>query len=536
MGNGVVLSPAAVLKAHLKAERFNLVIMLLGFAPLLALFFSSLWNRSTYQFFPMALIGSGLLAWRVVKEKEVHLASVTLWSIRLLSLTGVLLFLLAYVVWSPWLSFIAFLVTLVALLWGLGGKSLLLTFVPALLMVLAILPPPFNWDQTLTLWLRSVAMDVCSALLDCFQVTFARDGNTIQLPGKVLFVEEACSGINSFILCNVVCLFWLLWQRRPLQWLLLAMPATSLYVMLGNIIRITSGAIMYYYRRVDLLSGWKHEAFGLALLLGYCGLILSLDQLLVFLNRPVTARASRGSVPALIPLPAGPELPALSAPRSHPLFGFPFVGVLIVIVALGATALQLRHMGSHPIRVALSDFKTSRPIQLSLPQKVDGWDRINNDSGDRAMVETLAVHSIIWRFQRDGIMTSIAVDYPLNGFHNVRICYVGNGWNVVSEGRLLDPQTQVDQHALALTLEQTLHHAVVFHSVINEQGKWLDAESSFQSRFAVSQETGFRIQLALQSYAPLSSAATAAAEKLFFQARALLVPQIIDEIRKTARP
>ena len=532
MGNGIILSPAADFKSKLKAERVNLVLILLGFVPLLSIFLIQLWGRSTYQFFPLALVGAGLLAWRVIKEEKIFLSAAKLLSIRLFSLSAVILFLLSYWIWSPWLSFIAFLATLIALLWGLGGKSLLLTFVPALLMVLAILPPPFNWDQTLTLWLRSVAMDVCSALLDCFDVTFVRDGNTLQLPGKVLFVEEACSGINSFILCNVVCLFWLLWQRRPLRWLLLAMPATSLFVILGNIIRITTGAVGYFYWQVDLLTGWKHEVFGLVLLLGYCGLIWSLDQLLVFLNCPITAQRSRVVFPIVDPVTFCLESPSrASFPMRSSVFG-----LVYILVGLGSTAIHFRHMSSQQIRIALSDFKTTRLITLSLPQKIDGWERINNDSGDRATVATLAVHSIIWRFQRDGIIISIAVDYPLDGFHNVRICYEGNGWTVASENRLLDSQTHEDLHAVELALDQKLHHAVVYHSVIDEQGKWLEQASSFDSRFVVKQVTGFRIQLVIESYAALASDQTTAAKSLFFQARTLLVPQIIDEIRKTAAP
>jgi len=100
------------------------------------------------------------------------------------------------------------------------------------------------------------AVNTSSALLDWLRVTHVLEGNTLLLPGKTLLVEEACSGINSFILCNAFCLFWILWQRRTLGWLWLAMPATSLFVVLGNVIRITAGTAAYYYWQVNLLSGW----------------------------------------------------------------------------------------------------------------------------------------------------------------------------------------------------------------------------------------------------------------------------------------
>ena len=536
MGNGIILSPTTVLKSRLKAERVNLVLMLLGFAPLLVLFFTSLWNRSTYQFFPLALVGSGLLGWRVIKEQEILLTPARLPSIRLLSLTVVLLFLLAYVAWSPWLLFVAFLAALMALLWGMGGKPLLLAFLPALLVLLAILPPPFSFDQTITLWLRSLAMSVCCSLLDCFQVNYARDGNTMQLPGKQLFVEEACSGINSFILCNVLCLFWLLWQRRPLLWLVLALPVTSLFVILGNIIRITSGAVAYFFWRFDLLSGWKHETFGLFLLLSYCALIWSLEQLLVFLFFSVTSRARVAKGPPPPPSPSPAVLPAVLPAVEKPLpslFGFGYVGGVLLLICLSSAAYRLHHLGAPKVIHELTNFRVASDFKLTLPQKLGDWERLNEGGGDLGLIETLGVHSVRWRFQYSGVLVGIAVDYPLDGFHDVAMCYRAGGWQVLSESKLLNVNTGEDLHGLKLMMQQSLRQGEVFQSVVDAQGAWLAPTSGFDSRFDVSQTTGFRIQLVVQSYAPLSAVSETSILALFVEARKLLIPQIVGEISKS---
>ena len=533
MGNGIIVHPAHVLKSRFKADWVNLSLAILGFLPLLVLFFLFLWGRATYQFFPLALVGVGMLVGRVLKQTEISYTAESLRNKRLIGLLTIALFFGANYLWSPWLAFVAFLTGLVAVFWVVGGRSLLRSFAPALLLLVAIVPPPFGWDQQLTLWLRSVAMHVCSSLLDCLNISFAKDGNTLQLPEKTLFVEEACSGINSFILCNVFCLFWILWQRRPLWWLLLALPVTSLFVMLGNIIRITVGAAGFYFWRVDLLNGWRHETFGLVLLLIYCSLILSLDQLLVFINRPVSSRslrpigpASKPVVPAVGPAPADVQ--------GGSVLGFRFCGVLIAIIGLAAGAIHVRHMSSQQLISILSSFKASREFKLSLPQKIGRWERINGDTGDLAMVETMGVHSIAWHFRSEAIVVALAVDYPLDGFHNVSVCYQGNGWGVVSEAELKQHDTSELLHTIKLTLKKPLRHGVVFHSVVNEQGTWIDAPSSFETRLDYQKkQTGFRVQLFLESYAPLSVAEESAVEQLFFEARALLVPQIVDEVNKT---
>ena len=44
-----------------------------------------------------------------------------------------------------------------------------------------------------------MAVGASSALLDCLHVPHLMDGNTLQLLGKKLLVEEACSRVNSFV-------------------------------------------------------------------------------------------------------------------------------------------------------------------------------------------------------------------------------------------------------------------------------------------------------------------------------------------------
>lgn len=529
MVGGIKDFPADTLVTRIKANRANLFLAALGFVPLLWVFFVLRWDRPEYQFFPLALFAVGLLAWRAANTT---IAPGNLGIVRMLALAAGGLCLLANALWSPWLGYVAFLLALAAAGWGLGGKPLLKALVPAGLMLLVLLPPPLGWDQTLILRLRSVAVDTSSALLDWLRVTHVQDGNTLQLPGKTLLVEEACSGINSFILCNAFCLFWILWQRRSLWWLLPALPATSLFVVLGNVIRITAGTTAYYYWQMNLLSGWPHEIFGLVLLLGYCVLVLSLDQLLVFLTKP-----SRSPKPDLgqNAASAAPK-PSPARRRSGPVFGFKFAGAFFAVMGLGFFAAHLFGGGRHGL-AALPSLRFTRELNLSLPASLAGWQRVNSTSGDLALAQTLGVHSIIWHFQRAGTEAEVAVDYPLDGFHNVKVCYVNNGWHVRAEDELTLPQSHEDLHAIKLTMDQSIRHAVVLHSVVNERGDWLSAPQALASRLAnttAGLPNGYRVQLITGGYAPVSAADEANAEELFFQARQTLVQQLVAQLQKTA--
>ena len=505
----------------------DLILAAAGLAPLLGIFLTGLWNRPTYQFFPLALFAAGMLAWRAVNQMSQPVVAGPLWLTRLLGLIAGIVFLAANILWSPWLCYISFILGLLALLLNLGGQPLLRVLVPACLMLLAILPLPGNLDHNLTLWLRSLAVSNSSALLDLLQVNHLQDGNTLLLPGKPLLVEEACSGINSFFLCNAFCLFWVLWQRRSLAWLLLAWPAVSLFVILGNVIRITVGAAAFYYWQVNLLSGWQHETFGLILVLAYTGLILSLDQFMVFLTQPVLAVAPAKEKTALLAPDALPP-----APCSGSILGCKLAGPILAAVGLSVFVAHL-----HSIRgLTLGSFAhlDRRELKLTLPTRLAGWQRINSDAGDKSLVATLGVHSLIWRFQREGIEAVVAVDYPLDGFHNVKICYSGNGWQLLAEDELLTPQSHERLNAIKLTMEKSINRAVVYHSVVDGTGRWLSAPKLLQSRLSASMAssipTGYRVQLISGGYKVLPATDKAAIEDLFFQARQTLVQQLVHQL------
>lgn len=516
--------------ARAKSSRVDLFLAAVGLAPLLGIFMVGLWNRPTYQFFPLALFAAGMLAWRALNQMSPPLASGPLGLTRLLILIAGSVYLAANILWSPWLCYVSFILGLLAVLWSLGGQPLLRVLAPACLMLLAILPFPGNLDQNLTLGLRSLAVSHSSALLDFLHVNHVQDGNTLLLPGKSLLVEEACSGVNSFFLCNAFCLFWVLWQRRSLAWLLLAWPAVSLFVILGNVLRITVGAAAFYYWQMNLLSGWPHETFGLVLVLAYTGLILSLDQFMVFLTQSV-----RHVAPAKEKTTWLAPAALLPVPRSGSILGFKLAGPILAAVGLGVLAVHL-HSSRGP---ALGSFArlNRQELKLSLPTSLAGWQRINSDAGDKSLVATLGVHSLIWRFQREGMESVVvAVDYPLDGFHNVKICYSGNGWQILAEDELLIPQSRESLNAFKLTMEKSIKRAVVYHSVVDGTGRWLSAPKLLQSRLSSTMvssiETGYRIQLITGGYKAVPATDSAALEGLFFQARQTLVQQLVNQLGK----
>src|SRR5258706_2438994 len=223
------------------------LLFVAGFVPLLWVFFLNLWARPHYQFFPLALAGAAFLAWSRLKEVPhplepgAPLPGTILWSLSFLLLAG------ATLLWSPWFGSLAAFAGLVAGIWMIGGSRLLRALVPALLLVAVIIPPPLSLDTRLADSLRVLAVNWSSHLLDIFGVTHYRSGNVIELPGKTLLVEEACSGINSLLITMAGCLFYMLWRRASVISTLLALVGSVSFVVLGNLVRITLWALLKFH-------------------------------------------------------------------------------------------------------------------------------------------------------------------------------------------------------------------------------------------------------------------------------------------------
>lgn len=440
-------------------------IGLVGFGPLMAQFFFNLWHFSTYQFFPLALAGSFLLAKRGCSEAKRPLSSgsksVTIpASILIFGLMAV-----ATLMWSPWLGVAAFLLSLIIFSWWLGGGELCRALVPSWLMFLTLLPPPLKLDARLALQLQEWAVVGSSAVLAIIGVPHTLSGSIIDVPGQRLLVEEACSGINSVLFMTSACVFYALWRRRSLLFLILLYALTIGCVLAGNVLRITSGAFLLVEYRIDLFAGWKHEALGLVLTALYLGFIVAADAIIAKL-------LTHDSQP-------------LKTPESHTgsiLQGRTFSGgfrwVAIILVILGAAQLVRGwdfHVRKEKAKVINPSWMNGE-ARFEMPAELAGWRLVSQRRPvpKRAAFED-GVYSHIWQYAKDGIIATISLDYPFFGYHDVTVCYRIAGWQVV--GRGMDRATPDNNNisAMIVDLKKTGGlNATLLYSTVDESGVWLE--------------------------------------------------------------
>ena len=482
--------------------------------PMLWRFYTNLWQREPYQFFPLAVAGAVLLASRAWQEDDPgpqppgpRWLRVAAWvPAAALALGSALL-------GSPWLGMAGLCWTALAAAWTTGGWPRLRAFLPPVVMVAITLPPPFGLEENLTRWLRAQAVHWSSRILEGAGLPHLRNGNILEIPVRDVMVEEACSGINSALSVAAAAVFHHLWMRRPAWHLAVMLPLSLVFVFAGNTARIAGGSWLLQYTGIDLFRiPFPHEFVGLVVIAVCLGLIVSLDQLLLLI-RPLRAEAGpvarRASVGA-----ARPWLPALCLAAVFGLAHHPFR-------TYGRTLGQ-----GKVVEAAL----IPEPEAFSLPDKIGAWELREPVAGEKSYVEIEGVRSRVWRFRLGRETVALALDYPFPGLHDVAICYRGGGWETVSrlEVPIRGEKGTGSRHELQRGRDE---YAFLMVSTVDVEGRFVenhDMRRTFIDRFGNPMDgaTTFRIQAFWNSHSPIAPATAEAIADLFGEAHTRLIAQL----------
>jgi exosortase len=145
-----------------------------------------------------------------------------------------------------------------------GYRQILHWWLPIALLILAV-PLPSVVLGTLALPLQLQASQFGAALLDARHVPVVVAGNVIHLPGRSLFVTEACSGLRS--LTSLIALGVLIggiWLRTPMLRAAIVIMAVPIAMFLNGIRIFLTGFLVYF---VDprLGDGLMHYTEGWAM-------------------------------------------------------------------------------------------------------------------------------------------------------------------------------------------------------------------------------------------------------------------------------
>jgi exosortase len=507
-----------------------LAVVAAAHLPLLAAHARQLWLRPHYQFFPLVLLGAAVL----LRQRLRGLGRLTpgpVWPSALVFGPAFVLLAAAEVLDSSWLGTVATLVMLLGAAHALGGRPLLVRALPAWALLWLAVPPPLELDRDLILWLQGLTAQWSSRVLDLLGVWHVMAGNVVEINGRRLLVEEACSGINSLFSVLACTLFFVFLARRPPVRATLLVLAAVAWVLAANVARVAGVAFVTARWGIDLTEGYCHDAFGLALFGLALLLVASTDQLLGFLLAPGPGRKVADGAPRLAP-PA-PALTPLARSVTWA-FAAAYAALLAAHLALYGFAV-----GGGPATGGAMAAAVETLEAAGLPSEAGGWRRQEFTTEHRNPGSAFGEFSRIWTYRQGENTCLFSLDYPFPAWHDLTRCYTGQGWAM--EGQAVRPGRPGDGPAaggfVAVRLTKPGYRSgYLLFGECDRDGRPLEprrgaaylALDRHRSVLGAWLDRGrgaapapppagpvYQVQLFAESYAPLTPAEEADAEQLF---------------------
>jgi exosortase len=573
--------------------------------PMFLLFFRQMMSKTHYQTVWLALIATAAIAWsRWPREERIPFrestASNILLGLGLIMGIGSVLFV------DTWFCAASVMLLITSFLLKVADSDRSHSLWTAALPLFVFLPIPFGRDTTLITGLQLQSARLTSSLLDLLGLGHFLDGTQIHVPGKAGYgIEEACSGVQSFFTLLFIAVVMMVVFRRIktnlaggsvlamlgivflaasialpfmfylgiafILWGLLGFRAMAIvaaavfWAMFINVLRILLIPILDVNGVADLTGGFGHILLGWGALAIGLALLLSTDQLLLFLFGPVdTEMGELGPFGKLITkfwnqLVSGQEVDTekkkkrkiLPVTAKSTRLAWIVAGILGVggLLQLGDVALGF----SEAKTVQVFDADVTFPMtEDDLPKQLENWARFEQNgymTRTRDHGSDLGRRSDIWQYRAPNCNAIISLDQTFPGWHELTTCYRNSGWNL-SERVVIQPEVAEGEEnwdiVEASYQKSNGKSAYLLFSLFNGAGEPEDAPvnvGTFKSflervknrlsnrvrRSLFSSET-YQVQVFIEHYGELDAATKDEIKTRYLQAREALRQKFVSRV------
>lgn len=452
---------------------------------------------------------------------------------------------------SSWFVYFAFVLQAGAVFAYIGKWSSNYPILPVWASLLIPLRPPLGYDGIALNQLRLVASKGASRIVDTLAVPHFLRGNVFFLADKQMFMDDACSGIISLLTCMGCGALIAVWRRRGFIHFVLLIGLGAFFAVIFNIFRIVTLLCAWQWFKLDLTTGWRHDALGYVALVGSVLFLvladIGLNWLLQETNevRSVFTRLWNrclANPDSLVDEQASRKPTAWTAWRLNTKFR-PFqiavaIGLVFLFVLQFPREVRswTRRGNSKPVPNA----STIQPVPL--PASFGEWQHAPEQDAVSIWRLGEEIKSTQAAYRRGKDVMILAVAYPYDHWHDVTTCYVTGNWKVDLREVPAEGMAESD---LNLTRDSIVHlelHrdetevATVLFAFVAPNGepimaprKSKDFVESIRQRFGFDQEKNPNFQgFLVQVLFPRTRVTTDASE---LKEQLALFEQIVDRIR-----
>lgn len=432
-----------------------------------------LWERQHLQFFPMAF---GAAAWFFYSEgnRNAFATQSRKNLANLCSTIAILLSIVAIVFVSAWLSQVSF----IALIWSWAvGRfaNLTLLRITGICGLMAVtIPAPGGLDASLIASLQALSSEICSSLMDVTNILHVRRGNVLEIAAKTLFVEEACSGVDSQYALMAVAGVLLLIGRASLIVSLLTIVTVPIWAILGNLLRIYTIVVGLEFLGIDLSSGNVHTLLGLIVFVIAAWAHWSSVQFLNFLELKYVLG------------PNGNNENVISYPtQRNPSVWYATIAVTTMTIILSPlTWFALYKYYDKPVPRISTQAANRFPGKDDLPPVIGTQIQSGYYEQERETRNILGQHSHTWIYGGKLGKQIASLDMPFRGWHPLWECYMKSGWRRLDSVEIKsDHQGKPLPYGFYETVleNEEGEYAVLHFSLLDEDGEPFLYEGSFEN-------------------------------------------------------
>ena len=415
------------------------------FAPVVQYYIDGARNETFLMWVPVSLLlTAGMASWKwwraPVKSdpQELPLARLTL--ALVLSL---LLLSLSYLYGSALLS-LGPLVLSVGLLFVIGGQSRSVKgWFGLWALFLLVCRLPGQLELKLLRTSTAYSSEISSSVLDSLGVLNAVQAEVLAIKSDSFDLDVICESHFTYYLVVALAAYFSYFRARPLVHTLGMLAGGYAVAILVNAMRVVLVVIAQRQLQLDILvGGWAIALFVLSLVLSL-GLLWSFDSLLQFLLAPsADPKREEGKKLTrcsnwLAAMRLSSWLPVLlRGARWDRKFRVASLVVLAVsllgmTVFVGLVERSKSKMGAELQMNKLDELVVIDPADVQFTRP--GWKLLDVEREQRPFDSIWGAYSFIWRLKYHDTMVIMAMDYPFNHWHDVKVCYGKLGWTIDQE-------------------------------------------------------------------------------------------------------
>ena len=450
-------------------EELGLIIGLLGLLPLLWMQASFLWERPHLQFFPIGWLGLLFLVFTRTKVATTD-NSYRRFAAGVLAIAALCLGVLGAYRISPWLGQVSGILLITS--WGLLrlATTRWTRWVSWTLLLWITVPLPLGYDAELIQRLQNISTESAASILDLVGTAHLRQGNLIELRTGKLFVDQACSGVDSLYSLAAIALLIVVLQQRPFFVGLLTLISVPAWAWLGNVLRLSLIAWLLDTHGINLSEGTPHTILGMVIFgVSSLCLYLTLGMLTqafspflsaslpsdsqwhliynAFVNWPdraLTASTGYNTVNDYrrvksTGIPSKPEIAASTGdPRRFGVGAIALGAAFAICGALSSRAMFREEAAG--VELALPHFDRSQVDKVAYAEAMPSTLGVAVQAGfnrqERERDSAFGEYSRFWTYRLGSTECLISLDFPFRGFHPLWVCYQSNGQTIYSDPQI----------------------------------------------------------------------------------------------------